>query len=97
MLGLELPSSPIAEAALSAARDDAHPSLFNHSVRSYWHARLIAQTEGVLGQLSEDLLFAATMLHDMGAGAEGAWPRTLRDRGGGHRRRHTAGHRRIRG
>jgi hypothetical protein len=70
MRALELPSSPIAEAALSVARDDAHPSLFNHSVRSYWHARLIAQSEGVLAQLSEDLLFASTMLHDMGAGAK---------------------------
>jgi len=70
MPAFKLPSSPIAEAALSAARDDEHPSLFNHSVRSYWHARLMAEKEGVLGQLSEDLLFAATMLHEMGAGAK---------------------------
>jgi hypothetical protein len=55
---------------LSAARHDAHPSLFNHSVRTYWHARLIAEHEGVLDELSDDLLFAATMLHDMGAGAQ---------------------------
>jgi HD domain-containing protein len=69
MRTLKVPSSPIADAAMSAARDDAHPSLFNHSVRTYWHARSIAEKEGVLGQLSEDLLFAATMLHDMGASA----------------------------
>jgi hypothetical protein len=70
MRAFNLPTSPIAAAALSAARDDSHPSLFNHSVRSYWHARSMAKQEGVLGQLSEDLLFAATMLHEMGAGAK---------------------------
>ena len=30
----------------------------------------MAEKEGVLGQLSEDLLFAATMLHDIGAGSK---------------------------
>jgi hypothetical protein len=70
MHAYELPSSPIAEAAISVARADAHASLFNHSVRCYWHARLIAHEQGVLATLSDDLLFAATMLHDIGAGAK---------------------------
>ena len=70
MRPLTLPSSPIADAALVVARDGEHPSLFNHSVRSYWHARSMAEKEGVLGQLSEDLVFAATMLHDIGAGSK---------------------------
>jgi hypothetical protein len=69
MRTFDLPSSPFAEAVLSAAREDEHPSLFNHSLRSYWHARVIAGKEGVLGQLSDDLLFAATVLHELGAGS----------------------------
>jgi hypothetical protein len=72
MRAFKLPSSPIAEAVLSAAREDEHPSLFNHSLRSYWHARLIAEQEGVLGQLRDDLLFAATILHEVGTGARAA-------------------------
>jgi hypothetical protein len=64
----ELPTSPIAVAALAAARDGSDPSVFNHSVRSYWHARSIAEHEGVLQHLLDDLLFAATTLHDIGAG-----------------------------
>jgi hypothetical protein len=63
----ELPSSPIAVAALTAANDGSKTSVFNHSVRTYWHARSLAEHEGILEHLSVDLLFAATMLRDIGA------------------------------
>src|SRR4051794_3160247 len=69
MRAFDLPSSPIADAAMSAATSHSHPAVLNHSVRSYWQARSIAEHEGVLDHLSDDLLFAATLLHDIGASA----------------------------
>jgi hypothetical protein len=70
MRTFHLPASPIARAVLTVAHDVAQPELLNHSVRSYWHARRIAEEQGALPGLSDDLLFAATVLHDMGATAK---------------------------
>jgi quercetin dioxygenase-like cupin family protein len=64
-----MPESPIARAVLTVVHDVARPELLNHSVRTYWHARRIAEEQGELREVSEDLLFAATMLHEMGATA----------------------------
>ena len=69
MRTFELPTSPVATAALEIARTNEDPSLVNHSLRSYWHARRIAEREGVMARLSGDLLFAATVMHELGAGA----------------------------
>jgi hypothetical protein len=65
-----LPSTPIARAVLVIARDAAHPTLLNHSLRTYWLARGIAEERGVLSKLSDDLLFAATVMHELGATAK---------------------------
>ncbi len=63
----DLPSSDIASAILATARDSQDVSLFNHSVRSYWHARSYAESAGLLGEVPELLIFAATVLHELGA------------------------------
>jgi len=62
-----LPASPVARAVLATARRAADPSLLNHSVRSFWYARRIAARDGTAAGVDEDLLFAATVLHEMGA------------------------------
>ena len=68
---LDLPSGPLAEAALSAARDSTSSSIFNHSVRSFFFAQLLAARDGCLADTGydRDLLFAATVMHDLGAGS----------------------------
>jgi len=68
---LDLPVGPLAEAALSAARDSEKSAIFNHSVRSFFFAQLLAAHEGCLAgtDYDRDLLFAATVMHDLGAGA----------------------------
>ncbi|MFF0066596.1 HD domain-containing protein [Streptomyces sp. NPDC005279] len=67
---LELPTGPLAEAIVSAVRDSATTSVFNHSVRSFYFAQLLAEREGCLEDAAydRDLLFAATVLHDLGTG-----------------------------
>jgi hypothetical protein len=68
---LDLPAGPLAEAALSAARDSESPAIFNHSVRSFFFAQLLAVRDGCLTDTGydRDLLFAATVMHDLGAGS----------------------------
>ncbi|MFE2107836.1 HD domain-containing protein [Kitasatospora sp. NPDC059463] len=72
---LELPTGPLAGAVLAAARTSESPSVANHSVRSFLFAEIVAAHEGCLEDVDYDreLLFAATVLHDLGAGdlAEG--------------------------
>ncbi|KOV37381.1 hypothetical protein ADK60_04695 [Streptomyces sp. XY431] len=67
---LDLPTGPLAEAVLAAARTSESPSLVNHSVRSFLFAELLAAHQGCLDDAAydRDLLFAATVLHDLGAG-----------------------------
>ncbi len=68
---LEIPTDPIAIAALQAARSTESESVFNHSVRSYLWAVLLADHENATGDADYDpgLLFAATVMHDLGAGS----------------------------
>jgi hypothetical protein len=68
---LDLPAGPLAEAALSAARDSESSAIFNHSVRSFFFAQLLAARDGCLTDTcyDRDLLFAATVMHDLGAGS----------------------------
>lgn len=65
---LELPTGALAEAVVSAVRDSETAPIFNHSVRSFLFAQLLAEREGCLGDAAYDreLLFAATVLHDLG-------------------------------
>jgi hypothetical protein len=67
---LELPAGPMAEAALSVVRTSESPSIANHSLRSFFFAQLLAAREGCLGDAAydRDLLFAATVMHDLGLG-----------------------------
>lgn len=62
-----LPADPVAVAALRTVREAEHPTLVDHSVRSYWLARDIAARTGI--EVPDDLLFAATILHELGAGS----------------------------
>ncbi|MFF7234049.1 HD domain-containing protein [Streptomyces sioyaensis] len=67
---LDLPAGPLAEAILSIVRTSETPSVVNHSVRSFFFAQLLAAHEGCLEDAAydRDLLFAATVLHDLGTG-----------------------------
>jgi HD domain len=67
---LDLPAGPLAEAALAAARDSESSPVFHHSVRSFFFAQLLAARDGCLADsdYDRDLLFAATVMHDLGAG-----------------------------
>ena len=65
-----LPTGPIASAALELARSTEPESVFNHSVRSYLWAIRLAEHENLTGDADYDpvLLFAATVMHDLGVG-----------------------------
>ncbi len=67
---LDLPAGPLARAALFAARDSESSAIFNHSVRSFFFAQLLAARDGYLADTDydRDLLFTATVMHDLGAG-----------------------------
>jgi hypothetical protein len=67
---LDLPTGPLAEAILSAVRTSEAPSVANHSVRCFFFAQLLAAHEGCQEDAAydRDLLFAATVLHDLGTG-----------------------------
>jgi hypothetical protein len=67
---LDLPAGPLAEAALSAARESESSPVFHHSVRSFFFAQLLAARDGCLADsdYDRDLLFAATVMHDLGTG-----------------------------
>lgn len=60
----------MAAAALAAVRGSESPAVANHSVRSFLFAQFLAAHEGCLDDAAydRDLLFAATVMHDLGAG-----------------------------
>ncbi|MFD0275168.1 HD domain-containing protein [Kitasatospora sp. NPDC127111] len=68
---LDLPTGPLADAVLSAVRTSETPPVVNHSLRSFFFAQLLAAHEGCLADSAydRDLLFAATVLHDLGTGS----------------------------
>jgi len=65
-----LPSGAPAEASLAAARASVSRPIFDHSIRTFLFARLLAHHEGSMkdAEYDEDLLFAATVMHDLGLG-----------------------------
>src|SRR6476620_744402 len=67
---LILPTGPLAEASLALARSSESRPIVDHSIRSFLFARLLADHEGSLNDAAydEDLLFAATVMHDLGLG-----------------------------
>lgn len=71
---LALPGTPLADAIVSLVRPVETPSVFNHSIRTYVFARLVAGRLGLaVGRhYDEDLLFAACAMHDLGVASDGA-------------------------
>src|SRR5437660_12424646 len=67
---LVLPSGAVADASLAMARSSVSRPIVDHSIRSFLFARLLADHEGCLddADYDEDLLFAATVMHDLGLG-----------------------------
>lgn len=65
-----LPTGPLADASLAIARSSVNRSILDHSIRSFLFARLLAEEEGSRhdADYDEDLLFAATVMHDLGLG-----------------------------
>jgi hypothetical protein len=68
---LDVPAGPLAEAALTVVRTSESASVANHSLRSFYFADLLAAREGCDQDAAydRDLLFAATVMHDLGTGA----------------------------
>jgi HD domain len=60
----------LADACVSLARTTESAAIFDHSIRSFLYARLLAEREGSLADAAYDegLLFAACILHDLGLG-----------------------------
>jgi hypothetical protein len=67
---LALPTGPLVDASLALVRSTESPPIADHSIRSFLFARLLAEREGCLGDAAydEELLFAATVMHDLGLG-----------------------------
>ena len=67
---LALPDGPLARAALSLAQRTESPLVADHSIRSFFFARLLASQDGSVGDAAydENLLFAACIMHDLGLG-----------------------------
>jgi HD domain-containing protein len=68
---LDLPAGPLAAAALTVVRTSESAPIANHSLRSFFFAQLLAAHEGSEQDAAydRDLLFAATVMHDLGTGA----------------------------
>src|SRR6478672_9647250 len=67
---LTLPVGPLPDASLAVVRSSASEPIADHSIRSFLFARLLAEHEGCLNDAAydEELLFAATVMHDLGLG-----------------------------
>jgi hypothetical protein len=65
-----LPTGPLARAALSIAKRAESTPVADHSIRSFFFARLLADQDGSVGDAAydENLLFAACVMHDLGLG-----------------------------
>jgi hypothetical protein len=68
---LALPAGPLARAALSLAQRTESTPVADHSIRSFFFARLLATQDGSMGDAAydENLLFAACIMHDLGLGS----------------------------
>src|SRR5580700_6839502 len=67
---LAMPAGPLASAALSLAQGTESTPVADHSIRSFFFARLLASQDGSAGDAAydENLLFAACIMHDLGLG-----------------------------
>jgi hypothetical protein len=67
---LALPTGPLVDAGLALVRSTESRPIVDHSIRTFLFARLLAEHEGCLNDAAydEQLLFAATVMHDLGLG-----------------------------
>ena len=67
---LALPTGPLVDASLALVRSTESRPIADHSIRTFLFARLLADHEGSLNDAAydEELLFAATVMHDLGLG-----------------------------
>jgi len=67
---LVIPTGALADASLATVRCSVSRPIVDHSIRTFLFARLLADREGCLNDADydEDLLFAATVMHDLGLG-----------------------------
>jgi HD domain len=67
---LALPTGPLVDASLALVRATESRPIVDHSIRTFLFARLLAEREGCLNdaEYDEELLFAATVMHDLGLG-----------------------------
>jgi HD domain len=67
---LALPAGPLVDASLALVRSTETRPIVDHSIRTFLFARLVAEHEGCLSDVDydEELLFAATVMHDLGLG-----------------------------
>ena len=67
---LALPTGPLVATSLELVRSSESPPIVDHSIRTFLFARLLAEHEGALNDAAydEQLLFAATVMHDLGLG-----------------------------
>jgi hypothetical protein len=70
---LALPGTPLADAIVELIQAVEPPSVFNHSIRSYLFARLVADRLGLVSgrDYDSDLFFAACTMHDLGVAPNG--------------------------
>ena len=68
---LALPTGPMVDASLALVRATESRPIVDHSIRTFLFARLLAEHEGCVNdaEYDEELLFAATVMHDLGLGA----------------------------
>jgi hypothetical protein len=67
---LALPTGRLVDATLALVRSTESPAIADHSIRTFLFARLLADHEGCRTDAAydEELLFAATAMHDLGLG-----------------------------
>jgi HD domain len=67
---LALPTGRLVDASLALVRSTESRAIADHSIRTFLFARLLAEHEGCLTDAAydEELLFAATVMHDLGLG-----------------------------
>jgi len=75
---IALPGTPLTDAVVQLVEPALSPSLFNHSMRTYLFARLVAAHLRLSASqdYDDELLFTACAMHDMGVAADG--PHTQR-------------------
>ncbi len=66
----DIPATDVARAAIDFAKSTESPAVFNHSVRSYLFAELLAAHDGLRpgADYDSEALFLGSVLHDLGAG-----------------------------